>query len=163
MKIRLSEREFQTALEGLKIRPQTRDMAHAVLVQGESQTAVSERFGLGKAAVSRAVKQFLPPADKKKLTDDQFQAAIKDVDMPERTKEVVYAVLVRGESQTALSQSSRLSQGTISQATSRVWDAFLRQNVPDGYQRVEVLLPDHQAYIVQKWSAEALKKLGLKK
>jgi hypothetical protein len=62
---RLTEAEFQTAL--LKIQnvgDQTKEIAHAVLVEGRPQTEFVNMLGLSKAAVSRAVtrvwEQHLP-------------------------------------------------------------------------------------------------------
>jgi hypothetical protein len=65
MRKRLTEAEFQTAL--LKIQnvgDQTKEIAHAVLVEGRPQTEFVNMLGLSKAAVSRAVtrvwEQHLP-------------------------------------------------------------------------------------------------------
>lgn len=40
-----------------------------------------------------------------------------------------------------------------------MWDAY-KQEVPDGFVRIEVVLPERQAFIVKKWADEAKRKQG---
>ncbi|EDP8962510.1 transcriptional regulator, partial [Salmonella enterica subsp. enterica] len=54
-------------------------------------------------------------------------------------------------------------RGAVSQAVHRVWTAFEDKNLPEGYARVTAVLPEHQAYIVRKWEADAKKKQETKR
>ncbi|EDP8962520.1 transcriptional regulator, partial [Salmonella enterica subsp. enterica] len=56
-----------------------------------------------------------------------------------------------------------LTRGAVSQAVHRVWTAFEDKNLPEGYARVTAVLPEHQAYIVRKWEADAKKKQETKR
>lgn len=99
---------------------------------------------------------------KKRLSEAQFQACIKDLDVGHQTIEIAHGVLVEGQPQASFVASLRLSRGAVSQAVHRVWVAFAATNLPQGYERVSAVLPEHQAYIVKKWAADA-KKRELKK
>lgn len=161
MKKRLTESEFQAVVKDLNIMDQTKNIAYAVLVRGESQSALSRSLNLSRAAISQAVSRVFPAQTKNRLTDQQFQAAIKNLNIGEKTKNLAYAVLVKGQSQTALSQSLGITQATISKAASRVRAAHVMENLPEGYQRVEAVLTTSQAYQVRIWAAAVSKKLGL--
>ncbi|WP_256715720.1 TrfB-related DNA-binding protein [Pseudomonas aeruginosa] len=39
-----------------------------------------------------------------------------------------------------------------------MWTAFSSKNVPQGYERVSAVLPEHQAFIVKKWAEDAATK-----
>ena len=43
------------------------------------------------------------------------------------------------------------------QAVNRVW-AAAEGHLPEGFERVTAVLPEHQAFIVKKWEAEARRK-----
>ena len=47
----------------------------------------------------------------------------------------------------------------VSQAVKRIWVAHATNNLPKGFKLVSVVLPEHQAYIVNKWAETAMKKL----
>ena len=96
---------------------------------------------------------------KKRLTEDQFQVAIKDLEIGQQTIVIARGVLVDGVSQSEFVVSLRLSRGAVSQAVNRVWAAHKAKNLPHGYEHVSVVLPAHQAFIVKKW-AMAKKKTG---
>lgn len=57
MKKRLTEAQFLVCIEGLEVGPQTLEIAHGVLVRGQSQAAFAQAFGLSKGAVSQAVQR----------------------------------------------------------------------------------------------------------
>jgi len=95
---------------------------------------------------------------KKQLTEAQFQACIKGLDVGQQTIEIAHEVLVLGQPQATFVASLGLSRGAVSQAVHRVWAAFMTNNLPEGYERVSVVLPEHQAYIVKKWAEGAVKK-----
>jgi hypothetical protein len=99
---------------------------------------------------------------KKILTEAQFQACIKGLEVGQQTIEIARAVLVDGKPQTGFVTSLGLSKGAVSQAVQRVWAAFENSNLPQGYERVTAILPEHQAYTVKKWAEEAAKKRGSK-
>jgi len=55
MKKRLTESQFQTAIQRLEISRQTLEIAHGVLVEGVPQSSFVASLGLSKGAVSQAV------------------------------------------------------------------------------------------------------------
>lgn len=99
---------------------------------------------------------------KKRLSEAQFQACVKSLDVGHQTIEIAYGVLVQGKPQASFVASLGLSRGAVSQAVHRVWAVFAATDLPQGYERVSAVLPEHQAYIVKKW-AEDVKKRELKK
>lgn len=94
---------------------------------------------------------------KKQLTEAQFQAAIKDLEVGQQTIDIARAVLVEGKPQAEFVAALGLTKGAVSQAVSRVWGAA-ETALPKGFERVTAVLPEHQAFIVKKWAAEAKKK-----
>lgn len=96
---------------------------------------------------------------KKRLTEDQFQKCIEGLNVGEQTIEIAHGVLVLGQSQTTFVASFGITKGAVSQAVSRVWAAFASKNgIPQGFERVSAVLPEHQAFIVKKWAVNAMKK-----
>ena len=98
---------------------------------------------------------------KKRLTEDQFQVAIRDLEIGQQTIDIARGVLVDGTPQSEFVASLKLSRGAVSQAVSRVWAAYKEKSLPQGYEHVSAVLPAHQAFIVKKW-AMATKKTGTK-
>lgn len=95
---------------------------------------------------------------KKRLTEAQFQAAIRDLAIGEQTIDIARGVLVEGRPQAEFAASLGLTKGAVSQAVSRVWAASNQGDLPEGYERVTAVLPTHQAFIVKKWVEDAKKK-----
>jgi hypothetical protein len=98
---------------------------------------------------------------KKRLTEDQFQIAIKDLEIGQQTIDIARGVLLDGIPQSVFVTALKLSRGAVSQAVNRVWSAHKEKNLPQGYEHVSAVLPAHQAFIVKKW-ALATKKTGTK-
>jgi len=96
---------------------------------------------------------------KKRLTPQQFKAATKGLDVGAQTIEIAYGVLVQGEPQAKFVEHFSLSRGAVSQAVNRVWAAHGARSVPNGYEVVTALLPEHQAFIVKRWADEAAKRI----
>jgi hypothetical protein len=94
---------------------------------------------------------------KKQLTEAQFQAAIKELDVGQQTIDIAHGVLVEGRLQADFVALLRVSKGAVSQAVNRVWVAA-REVLPDGMERVTAVLPEHQAFIVKRWEADAKRK-----
>lgn len=94
---------------------------------------------------------------KKRLTEAQFQAAIKGLEIGQQTIDIARGVLVDGRPQAEFATSLGLSKGAVSQAVSRVW-AAAGESLPEGFERVTAVLPEHQAFIVRKWEANAKRK-----
>ncbi|MDF7677070.1 transcriptional regulator KorA [Neisseriaceae bacterium ESL0693] len=94
---------------------------------------------------------------KKRLTETQFQGVIKGLEIGQQTIDIAHGVLVEGKPQAAFVASLGLSKGAVSQAVNRVWMAA-EGNLPVGFERVAVILPEHQAFIVKKWAEDAKKK-----
>lgn len=65
MQKQLSEAQFQECVQGLDLGAQTLDIAHGVLVGGQTQASFVQALGLSKGAVSQAVQRVwrahLPP------------------------------------------------------------------------------------------------------
>ncbi len=102
-------------------------------------------------------------AMKKRLTEPQFQEAIKGLDVGSKTLDIAHGVLIDGKPQKDFAASLGLSRGAISQAVNRVWAAHEENNLPQGYVRVSAILPEHRAFIVKKWAEDATKKRQHKK
>lgn len=85
---------------------------------------------------------------KKKLTELEFQVAVAELDLSSRHVEIAREAMVEGRSQIELCQVFQLTKGAISQIVRRVWEAH------QGGERVTVVLPKHQAFIVKKWAKE---------
>ncbi|MDP5168571.1 TrfB-related DNA-binding protein [Pseudomonas syringae] len=97
---------------------------------------------------------------KRTMTAAQFEQVTKNLDMSERTKLIAFGVLVEGRTQAEFVEKLNVTPGAISQIIARVWKPFERQKaVPVGFQRVNVILPEHQAFIVKKWSRAALDRM----
>jgi len=94
---------------------------------------------------------------KKRLTEAQFQVAIKGLEIGQQTIDIAHGVLVDGRPQAEFVSSLGLTKGAVSQAVNRVWVAA-RQQLPEGFERVTAVLPEHQAFIVKKWEADAKRK-----
>jgi len=95
---------------------------------------------------------------KKRLSEAQFQACIKSLEVGQQTVDMAYGVLVQGQPQASFVISLGLSRGAVSQSVNRVWAAFEATNLPPGYERVSAVLPEHQAYIVKQWAEDAKKR-----
>lgn len=85
---------------------------------------------------------------KKRLSDADFRQATAALELSDRHLEIAKAALVQGRSQVELAQEFALTKGAVSQIVRRVWEAH------QGGERVTVVLPRHQAYIVKKWAKE---------
>ncbi|WP_299315594.1 TrfB-related DNA-binding protein, partial [uncultured Halomonas sp.] len=72
---------------------------------------------------------------KKRLTEAQFQAAIKGLEIGQQTIDIAHGVLVEGRPQAAFVASLGLSKGAVSQAVNRVWVAAQR-TAPEGFERI---------------------------
>ena len=60
---RLTEQQFQQALERATVGPQTADIARGVLVEGRPQAEFVVKLGLTKGAVSQAVNRVWKAAE----------------------------------------------------------------------------------------------------
>ena len=94
----------------------------------------------------------------KRLSEAQYQECIKDLDVGTQTLEIAHGVLVEGKRQTVFVKRLGLSKGAVSQAVNRIWIAHTTKNLPEGFKMVSAVLPEHQAFIVNKWAEIAVKK-----
>lgn len=100
---------------------------------------------------------------KKRLTEAEFQAAIKRLEVGRQTIEIARGVLVEGKPQADYVAALGVTKGAVWQAVKRVWDAHIRaQETPEGFERITVVLPEHQAFIVKKWAQNAKESQGTK-
>jgi len=95
---------------------------------------------------------------KKNLTKDKFNETIKTLKIGSQTKEIAYGVLVLKKNQSEFVTRFNLSKGAVSQAVSRVWNAFLKNDIPEGYEKVTAILPHQKAFLVKKWAKNVKKK-----
>ncbi|EGG7966739.1 transcriptional regulator [Salmonella enterica] len=95
--------------------------------------------------------------EKKRLTNEEFARVTRNLNVGKQTLDIAYGVLVKGKPQKYFVETLYISRGAVSQAVNRVWDAY-KQEVPDGFVRIEVVLPERQAFIVKKWADEAKRK-----
>ncbi|EFD6870878.1 transcriptional regulator [Escherichia coli] len=96
-------------------------------------------------------------SEKKRLEKDVFLRVTRSLNVGKQTLDIAYGVLVDGKPQKYFVDTLGISRGAVSQAVNRVWDAY-KQEVPDGFVRVEVVLPERQAFIVKRWADEAKRK-----
>ena len=59
----MNDKQFSLAIKGLRIRAKSRDVAHRILVQGQSRQEVIEDTGMQKAAVSQLINNILKNLD----------------------------------------------------------------------------------------------------
>ncbi len=95
--------------------------------------------------------------EKKKLSEDVFIRVTRHLNVGQQTLDIAYGVLVQGKPQKHFVETLSISRGAVSQAVNRVWDAY-KQEVPDGFVKVEVVLSERQAFIVKRWADEAKRK-----
>lgn len=91
---------------------------------------------------------------KKKLTEAEFLVAVKGMDVGEQTLMIARGVLVEGRPQSEFVTQLGVSKGAVSQSVNRVWKAA-QDVLPEGFERVTAVLPQHQAFIVKKWARDA--------
>lgn len=97
---------------------------------------------------------------KRTLTAAQFEQVIKNLNITEQSKRIAFGVLVQGRPQTDFVQELNLTPGAISAVVGKVWKRFeASQAIPEGFRRVTAILPEHQAFVVMKWSQAALKRM----
>jgi hypothetical protein len=90
---------------------------------------------------------------KKRLTEAQFQAAIKGLEIGQQTIDIARGVLVDGRPQAEFVASLGLSKGRYRKRS--VACGQQRGSAPEGFERVTAVLPEHQAFIVKRWEADA--------
>ena len=93
----------------------------------------------------------------KRLTEAQFREAIRGLAIGQQTIEIARGVLVEGRPQAEYVAAAGVTKGAVWQAVRRVWEAS-QAIPPPGFERVTALLPEHQAFIVKKWAADAKNK-----
>lgn len=97
---------------------------------------------------------------KYRLTQAQWEAAVRGLDVGGRTLEITQGVMVQGRPQAEYVKTLGLTPGAVSQAVQRVWRAHTAITSPDwpeGYEHVHKRLPPHQAFIVKRWLRAATK------
>lgn len=89
---------------------------------------------------------------KKFLTEEQFYKAISQLKINEKTRNIAYQVLVKRIKQIDIAKKFEMSKGNVSQAVNKVFNEYKRNNLPNGYEEVTVILPAHKAFIVKQWN-----------
>lgn len=94
-----------------------------------------------------------------RLTENEFNKALENIRVGKQTRDIAYGVLVQGKAQVEFVRSTGLSKGAVSQAVNRVYDAALKVRqesaIPPGHKVVTAVLPESQAFQVEKWAKEA--------
>lgn len=87
----------------------------------------------------------------RRLTQQEWQAAVEKAQPNEAHREISRAVLVEGRSQKAVGEALNLTAGAVSQVVGRVWRAhlFLERGLPEGWREVTVALPEREATLVE--------------
>ncbi len=99
----------------------------------------------------------------KQLTLAQFERAIQSLTVGQQVVDITKAVLVNGERQLDQAEAYGLTRGAVSQAVNRVWLAAEElKELPDGYEKITVILPEHRAFLVKKWASETRELLEIK-
>jgi FixJ family two-component response regulator len=100
---------------------------------------------------------------KKTLSEAAFQKALASLTMGERSVEVTRSVLVNGEPQADVARKFGISKSAVCKQVARVQEALAEAGLPRGFQKVTVILTDHQAFMARKWSQDAERKIAAKK
>ncbi|WP_407238573.1 TrfB-related DNA-binding protein [Escherichia coli] len=82
------------------------------------------------------------------MTNEVFARVTRSLNVGKQTLDIAYGVLVGRGPQKYFVETLDISRGAVSQAVNRVWDAY--KEVPDGFVRIEVMLPERQAFILLK-------------
>ena len=95
---------------------------------------------------------------KRKMTEAEFAAALAHMRPPsKRIMDMGHADLVRGVTQSEIAQEHGVTKSTVSQASKRVWEGFLKSK---GYREVTVVLPEVQVFVVRKWGRAAMDEIN---
>lgn len=98
---------------------------------------------------------------KKRLTEEEYQAAIAGMNITDQTKDISKGVLVFGRKQADYVQEYGITKAAVSLACRRVWDSHVKLNhpgTPPGFEEVNVVLPRQKAYIVKQWAKDVEQK-----
>lgn len=90
-----------------------------------------------------------------RLTAAEFKRAARGRDWSEQTLEIGSGVLVEGKQQKEFCELYGISKAAVNQAVLRVWKAYLEMCVPEGFERVTVILPKDKAAKVKAWAEKA--------
>lgn len=93
----------------------------------------------------------------KRLSLEEFERASGALRMGERAFEMTRAVLVDGARQLDQAEAFGITRGAVSQAVNKVWQAAQKERceLPEGFEKLTVVLPEHRAFLVKKWADEA--------
>jgi TrfB transcriptional repressor len=85
----MNDKQFSLAIKGLRIRAKSKDVAHRILVKGQSRQEVIEDTGMQKAAVSQLINNILKNLDEQlKKNGLIYQQYV----LPENLKPVIDAL-----------------------------------------------------------------------
>jgi hypothetical protein len=82
------------------------------------------------------------------LTEDEFAAASRVLAMRKRPLAMAYEVLVNGKRQVDVAREYQVSRNAVSLAVKNLKSAH---HVPEGFERVTVVIPKSKIPIVQQW------------
>ncbi len=97
------------------------------------------------------------PRQKKRLTEEEYQAAIAGMNITDQTKDISRGVLVQGRKQADYVAEYGITKAAVSLACRRVWESHLKRTdpgTPPGYEAVNVVLPRQKAFIVKQWAKD---------
>lgn len=87
-----------------------------------------------------------------KLTPEEFEEAIKELNLEDRSIKIARMVLVDGLTQSDVHKEMKLTRGAVSQTIKKVVSAH--KILKQGGEFVSVVLPKHQAFIVRGWAKQ---------
>lgn len=94
---------------------------------------------------------------RKQLTKQAFAAAAKRTTIGPKGLEIAQAVLVERQKQRDVAETHNLTPQAVNRYVSAVWQAHLdgaADDLPPGFQRITVVLPDDKAAIALEWEKQ---------
>lgn len=161
----LSDEEFEKLLSEFDLNEKKRDIVYGVLVLGEKQRIYAEKYGVTISAISSLCTKVYNSFKKKKagrLSDEEFEQLLNRFDLNERAKDITYGVLVLRKKQRIYAEKYSVTISSISALCRRVYNLFKGEveEIPEGYERVNVILPEHKAFLVKKWAEKVSKDIN---
>ncbi len=100
----------------------------------------------------------------RRLSPEEFETITANMRLSEKNCEAAKAVLVDGFRLQAVAEEWQVPVQVVSRAVQRIWRHFLaQQEVPDGWQFIQVALPPVEAEKVLRLAAELKNKSLCKK
>lgn len=96
---------------------------------------------------------------KKKLTLNELELIFSKKSLSDQTKKIAISVLIDGKKQVDCANQFGISPAAVNGIISRIWQCHEQIKIPNGYEKVTVILPKRKAFIVKQWANENNEKL----